>query len=436
MNAKVIGQAKLEYDDKTYTMDILEGTEGERAIDIRKLRSDTGFITLDPGYVNTGSCESGITFINGEEGTLRHRGYAIGELADKLSFKRVAYLLIHNKLPTDDEARNYTQLLNEHAMIHEGMRTFFHRFPERAHPMAILSATVQSLNSFYPELECSDEQMDITVTRLMSKVRTLAAYAHKVSVGEPYVYPQYRLNFCENILNMMFYSPVNGYELDPTHVTALNKLLILHADHEQNCSTSVVRMVGSSGANLYASISAGISALWGPLHGGANQKVVEMLQQIHDENIPVQKVVEMAKNKESGFRLMGFGHRVYKAYDPRAKIAKQSCKEVLETLGTKDPLLDIAMELEEAALNDDYFKERNLYPNVDYYTGITYRAMGFPVKMFPVLFAIGRLPGWIAHWLEQRNSSEARIGRPRQVYVGPNVQGEIPQELVSKQVSR
>ncbi len=426
---KKIGTAELKYDGKTYPLEVMEGTEAERGIDIRALRKDSRLIAFDPGYGNTGSCRSAITFVDGENGILRYRGYAIEDLATNCTFIEVAYLLVHGALPTQNQLSKFSRLLNRHSLIHEDMRNFFRTYPEHAHPMAILSAMVVSLSSFYPELDASsDEELDLMVGRLLSKIRTLAALSYKQSVGEPHVYPTSKLTYVENFLNMMFYTPVANYEIDPVQVRALNKLLILHADHEQNCSTSAVRLVGSSGANLYAAIAAGICALWGPLHGGANQAVIEMLEYIHKEGEGVEKMVERAKDKNDPFRLMGFGHRVYKTYDPRARIAKNACEEVLNKLGIKDPLLDIAVELEEKALNDSYFKDRNLYPNVDYYTGITLRAMGIPMNMFTVIFTIGRLPGWIAHWLELRDDPDNRIGRPRQIYSGPNHRDYVPIE--------
>lgn len=426
---KEVGSAELKYEGKTYTYPVFEGSEGERSINIGNLRKDTKLIGYDPGFGNTGSCISDITFIDGEKGILRYRGYPIDELANNCTFIEVAYLLVHGFLPNQSQLANFSRLLNRRSLIHEDMRNFFRNYPEHAHPMAILSAMVVSLSSFYPELERSaEEEIDLTVARLLSKIRTLAALSYKQSVGEPHVYPSSKLTYVENFLNMMFYTPVANYEIDPSTVRALNKLLILHADHEQNCSTSAVRLVGSSGANLYASISAGICALWGPLHGGANQAVIEMLEQIRREGLTIDKCIERAKDKNDSFRLMGFGHRVYKSYDPRAKIAKKACEDVLNKLGIKDELLDIAVQLEDRALNDDYFKERNLYPNVDYYTGITLRAMGIPTNMFTVIFAIGRLPGWIAHWLEQRDDKDQRIGRPRQIYTGPQQRAIVPIE--------
>jgi citrate synthase len=421
LKTKDIGTATLKLEDKTIELPMIEGTEHEKAIDIRSLRKETGFITYDPGFVNTGSCKSDITYIDGEKGILRYRGYDINNLAEQCEFIDVAYLLIHGVLPNKDQHDTFSALLNTHSMLHEDMRHFFDSFPDHAHPMATLSAMAVSLSSFYPSLEDSSiqENIDIKVTRLLSKMRTAAAYSYKKSQGHPIIYPRHDMKYCENFLNMMFATPVNNYQVDPVVVNALNKLLILHADHEQNCSASVVKMVGSAGANLYASISAGICALWGPLHGGANQHVIEMLENILADGGDVNKVVERAKDKNDPFRLMGVGHRVYKSYDPRAKVAKQMCKEVLEKLGVQDPLLELAQELEEAVFADEYFQSRNLYPNIDFYTGLTYRAMGIPTNMFTVMFAIGRIPGWIAQWLEMKQDSVTRIGRPRQIYTGP-----------------
>jgi citrate synthase len=427
MKMEKVGQAEIHVDDRKLVCPIYEGAEGERAMDIGKLRKETGLITYDPGFGNTGSCASDITFIDGEKGILRYRGYDVADLAAKCEFIEVAYLLVHGSLPTLAQRENYATLLNRHSMIHEDMREFFSNYPEHSHPMAILSAMAVSLSSFYPELSGDlKEDVDMTVTRLLSKLRTIAAFSYKKSIGEPAVYPRHDLKYCENFLNMMFSSPVRGEPIDPVMADALNKLLIIHADHEQNCSTSVVRSVGSSGINLYASIAAGICALWGPKHGGANQHVIEMLEEIQREGGDVDKVIERAKNPRSPFRLMGFGHRVYKSYDPRAKIAKELCEKVVAATHTKDPLLDIAHELEEKALADPYFQERNLYPNVDFYTGLTYREMGIPTNMFTVMFAIGRLPGWIAQWLEMQNDSDSRIARPRQVYTGPNLRKVTP----------
>ena len=422
------GEATLDLGDRSIKLPIYTGTEGERAVDIRKLRADTGLITYDPGYVNSGACESAITFLDGEKGILRYRGYEIQDLAEHCEFIEVAYLLIHGKLPTKTERQRYAKLLNRNSMLHEDMQDFFRNYPEAAHPMAVASAMAVSLSSFYPELEDKDEEKSIAATRLISKLRTMAAFSYKKSIGEPFVYPSSKLTYCENLLNMMFASPVSDYKVDPVLVKAMNQLLILHADHEQNASTSVVRMVGSTGANLYASVSAGICALWGPLHGGANQEVMEMLETIHRSGGDVDKMIARAKDPDDDFRLFGFGHRVYKTYDPRAKVAKQVCMEVLKKLGVNDPLLDIAMKLEERALQDEYFIKRKLYPNVDFYTGITYRAMGFPTNMFTVLFAIGRLPGWISQWYELHSDPSQKISRPRQVYIGPAVRKFVPIE--------
>lgn len=420
-NTEISTRAKLTIGDKTLDLPVIVGSENEKAIDIRALRKETGYITFDPGFVNTGCCESDITFIDGDVGILRYRGYDIQDLAEKYEFIDVAYLLVHGTLPDELQRSDFSCNLNNASMLHEDMRHFFDSYPDHAHPMAILSAMAVSLSSFYPELElCAQENIDITVTRLLAKMRTIAAFSYKKSVGHPIVYPSHKFSYCENLLNMMFKTPVNDYQIDPVMVNALNKLLILHADHEQNCSASVVKMVGSAEANLYASISAGICALWGPLHGGANQHVIEMLESILEEHGGnVDKVIERAKDKNDPFRLMGVGHRVYKSYDPRAKVAKQVCKEVLDRSGKQDTLLDIAQEIEDKVLADDYFQSRGLYPNIDFYTGLTYRAMGIPTDMFTVMFAIGRMPGWIAQWTEMMNDPRRRIGRPRQIYTGP-----------------
>ncbi len=420
--AKEINRAKLSYDGNEIDLPILEGSEGERALDIRALRRRTGLITYDPSYVNTGSCESNITYIDGERGILRYRGYDIEDLAEHCSFLEVAYLLVHGFLPTPSEYNAFSKQMNLHSMLHEDMRTFFSLYPDHSHPMAMLSAMVVSLSTFYPELEDNaTEAIDITVARLLSKLRTIAAFSYKKHMGQPIVYPRSDLRYCENFLNMMFHTPVNGYSPDPVITHALNQLLIIQADHEQNCSTAVVKSVGSSRANLYASISAGICALWGPLHGGANQQVIEMLENIQRSGISVNTLLERAKDKSDPFKLFGFGHRVYKTYDPRARVAKKICKAVISHMEGSDPLLDIAQELEAAALADPYFQERNLYPNVDFYTGLSYRAIGIPTNMFTVLFAMGRLPGWIAQWLEQRDAADSKIFRPRQVYAGPGL---------------
>jgi citrate synthase len=419
---KNIGTATLSYADKTIELPLFEGSEQEKAIDIRALRKETGMITYDPGFVNTGCCKSDITYIDGEEGILRYRGYDINDLAENCEFIDVAYLLVHGTLPNKEQHEEFSRDMNYHSLMHEDMRHFFDAYPDHAHPMATLSAMAVSLSTFYPELEDASiqENIDFKVTRLLSKMRTAAAFSYKKSIGHPIVYPKHSMKYCENFLNMMFWTPVNDFHVDPVVSKALNKLLILHADHEQNCSASVVKMVGSAGANLYASISAGICALWGPLHGGANQHVIEMLERIMTEDKgDVKRVIERAKDKNDPFRLMGVGHRVYKSYDPRAKVAKQMCKDVLSKLGINDPLVDLAQELEEAVIADDYFVSRNLYPNIDFYTGLTYRAMGIPTNMFTVMFAIGRMPGWIAQWLEMRDDPHGRIGRPRQIYTGP-----------------
>ncbi len=413
-------KAKLIIDGRELELDIIEGTEGERAIDITKLRAETGYITMDQGYANTGSCISNITYINGEEGILRYRGYSIEDLCERSTFTEVCYLLLHNRLPTLEQRENFSRLLNEHSLLHEDMRHLYSFFPGDAHPMNILGTMVNAMSSFYPNVDLLSmrDNIDMTATRLISKIRTTACYAYKKSIGEPVVYPKKELKYCENFLRMMFWSPVNNYELREDHVRALSVLLILHADHEQNCSTSTVRLVGSAHANLYASISAGISALWGPLHGGANQAVMDMLSKIQRHGGKIKKYIDMAKDKESSFRLSGFGHRVYKNYDPRARIIKRICMKILEEEAAHQPLLDIALRLEEAVLKDDYFISRKLYPNVDFYSGLVYTALGFPTNMFTVLFAIGRMPGWIAHWKEMVRDPKARIGRPRQIYTG------------------
>jgi citrate synthase len=421
--------AQLTIEGKTYDFPVIVGTEGERAIDIRKLRAETGYITLDTGYMNTGSCASSITYLEGDQGILSYRGYAIDELAENCSFVEVAYLLLHGYLPTIEELDNFKRLLSRFALIHEDMIHFFDHFPPNTAPMAILSSMVNSLSNFYPEMtESPFEDIDIMATRLISKVRTIAAFTYKKSQGWPLVYPRHDLSYCANFLNMMFDSPVKPYRINQDVTAALNKILILHADHEQNCSTSTVRLVGSARVNLYASISAGISALWGPLHGGANQAVVEMLEDIYASDGDYQEYIDKAKDPNDPFRLVGFGHRVYKSHDPRSLIIKKACDDVLLSLNFSDPLLDIAKELEEVALNDEFFIERNLYPNVDFYSGIIYRAIGIPSNMFTVMFALGRLPGWIAHWKEMWDDPNWRIGRPRQIYVGPKHRPFIPME--------
>ncbi len=416
-------EAKLQVDGKDLALPIFSGTENEHAIDIANLRAQTGLVTLDPAFMNTASTTSAITFLDGEKGILRYRGIPIEELAEHSSFVETSYLLIYGHLPTRDELKTFSTLLTRHSLIHEDMKRFFDGYPGTAHPMAILSAMVCSLSSFYPESidAMNVAERDITITRLLSKVRTIAAYAYKKSVGQPFVYPQNHLSYCANFLNMMFSVPAEPYEMNEELVKVMNLLLILHADHEQNCSTSTVRLVGSAQTNLFASIAAGICGLWGPLHGGANQEVVEMLAMIHKDGGDVAKFVGLAKDKKSGFRLMGFGHRVYKNFDPRAKIIKGAADRVLKILNIDDPMLEIAKKLEEVALRDEYFIERKLYPNVDFYSGIIYRAMGFPSSMFTVLFALGRLPGWIAHWKEMIESPTTKIGRPRQIYTGPTL---------------
>jgi citrate synthase len=409
---------RLVYGDKHYELPVIVGSEGEKAIDISKLREMTGFITLDSGYANTGSCTSSITFMDGEKGILRYRGIPVEELAEHATFKETAYLLINGRLPNRQELTRFSVLLNDNSLVHEDLRAFYENFPRSSHPMGILSAMVNALRSFYPELHDLEEEINITVTRLLSKIRTLAAMSYKISRGHKVVYPRPDLAYCANFLNMMFDSPVKPYIIDPDVVKALRVFWILHADHEQNCSTSAVRLVGSARVNLYAAISAGIAALWGPLHGGANQAVIEMLGKIA-KNKNMDEVIERAKDKKDPSRLMGFGHRVYKTYDPRAKIMKKMCDKLLNKLKISDPLLDIAKELEEKALKDDYFVEHNLYPNVDFYSGIVLRAIGIPINMFTVLFAIGRLPGWIAQWKESMDDPKWKLSRPRQIYTGP-----------------
>jgi citrate synthase len=416
--------------DKTLEAPVIVGTEDERAIDIGQLRAKTGYVTLDPAFMNTASVKSAITFIDGDKGILRYRGIPIEQLAEKSTFVETAYLLIYGHLPNEKQLQEWSEKLTRHSLLHEDMKHFFEGFSATAHPMAILSAMVSALSSYYPDSLDPDniDQRDITIARLVSKVRTIAAFAYKKSIGQPFVYPKNSLSYCENFLNMMFSVPAEDYDVDPEFTQIMNLLLILHADHEQNCSTSTVRMVGSSKANLFASISAGICALWGPLHGGANQEVLEMLTAIDANGGDVKKYVAMAKDKNSGFKLMGFGHRVYKNFDPRAKIIKAAADKVLGKLGRKDSLLDIAKALEEAALKDSYFVERKLYPNVDFYSGIIYRAMGFPTNTFTVLFALGRLPGWIAHWKEMIEDSTTKIARPRQIYTGPTALDYVPLE--------
>jgi citrate synthase len=425
---KSAGAVKLDIDGRMVELPLIVGTEGEKAVDIAKLRATTGAITLDEGFVNTGSTTSAITFLDGEQGILRYRGYPIEVLAERCDFVEVAYLLIYGQLPSTAELDSFRTSLSHHTMIHEDMRSFYNGFPRDAHPMAILGSVVGALSTFYQDsLDVRDpRQVEVSVHRLLAKLPTIAAYSHKKSIGQPLIYPRNDLSYCENFLQMMFAVPCEEYHCDPDFADALDMLLIVHADHEQNCSTSTVRMVGSSDANLFASISAGISALWGPLHGGANQACVEMLERIGADGGNVKKYVDLAKKKDSGFRLMGFGHRVYKNYDPRAKLIKATCDKLLSKLSLKDPIFDIAQQLEEVALADEYFIERKLYPNVDFYSGVIYRAMGIPVQMFTVLFAMGRLPGWIAHWIEMHHSPTKKICRPRQVYTGETIRDFVP----------
>jgi citrate synthase len=413
-------------DSKEATLPVIVGTEDEHAIDIRNLRQETGFITLDNGYMNTGSTTSAITYLDGEQGVLRYRGYPIEELAEKSNFVETSYLLIKGELPTVAERENFGRMLTRHSLIHEDMHQFFAGYPPSSHPMAVLSAMVTSLSAYYPDCLDRHSPMDLHITRLLSKLRTIAAFSYKKSIGQPLIYPKNSLNYCGNFLHMMYAVPSEEYEVSPVLEKALNQLLILHADHEQNCSTSTVRMVGSSGANLYAAIAAGILALWGPLHGGANQAVIEMLEEIRASGGDFKRFLDDVKNKRDNRRLMGFGHRVYKNYDPRAKILKKMCDEVLVHLGIKDPLLDLAKGMEEIALRDDYFVSKKLYPNVDFYSGIIYRAMGIPTNMFTVMFALGRLPGWIAHWKEMVDDKETKIGRPRQIYTGQKIRHYVP----------
>lgn len=420
--------AKLIVDGRTFELPIVRGTEGEKALDISHLRKETGLITLDPGYANTGSCESSITFMDGEKGVLRYRGIPVEQLAERSSFVETAYLLINGTLPTRHELTRFSVMLNDHSLVHEDMRAFFENFPRRAHPMGILSSMVNALRAFYPELpeRGEEEEINITFARLLSKVRTMAAASYKISRGHRVVYPRHDLSYCANFLNMMFDSPVKPYVLDDDIVQALNVFWILHADHEQNCSTAAVRLVGSARVNLFAAISAGICALWGPLHGGANQAVIEMLNQIYTAGGDPAPFILRAKDRNDPFRLMGFGHRVYKTYDPRAKIMKAMCDRILEKLNLNDPLLDIANTLEEVAVNDLYFIDHNLYPNVDFYSGIVLRALGIPLNMFTVMFAIGRLPGWISQWKESVDDPKWKLHRPRQVYVGLREREYVP----------
>jgi citrate synthase len=412
--------AVLKYPDGEHEMSIVDAAEGSSAIELGKLLPNTGMVTLDNGFGNTAACSSRITYIDGDAGILRYRGYPIEQLAEHSTFAETSYLLIYGELPTKEQLDGFTNKISRHTLLHEDLKRFFDGFPRDAHPMPVLSSAVSALSTFYQDSldPFDDDAVELSTVRLLAKLPTIAAYAYKKSIGQPFLYPDNSLDGVENFLRMTFGFPAEPYEVDPSFVKALDTLLILHADHEQNCSTSTVRMVGSSQANLFASVSAGINALFGPLHGGANQLVLEMLERIHRDGDDVDSFVKKVKNHVDGVRLMGFGHRVYKNYDPRAKIVKQKADEILKGLGVTDPLLDIAMRLEEKALADDYFVERRLYPNVDFYTGVIYRAMGFPTKFFTVLFALGRLPGWIAHWREMMEDPQTKIGRPRQLYVG------------------
>ena len=417
-----MSNATLLLEGKEYALPVIAGAEKEIAIDISSLRAKSGAVTYDPGYGNTGSCSSAVTFIDGERGILRYRGYPIEQIAEKASFVEVAYLLIYGELPTEVELASFTFNLTRHTLLQEEMKKFFEGFPNSAHPMGILSAMAASLSTYYPDTEKQEQN----IIRLLAKLPTIAAFSYKKSIGQPFMYPRNDLTYTQNFLQMMFAVPCEAYEVNKTVDRVLNLLLILHADHEQNCSTSTVRMVGSSGANLFSAISAGISALWGPLHGGANQEVLEMLQNIRREGGDVSKFVQMAKDKSSKFKLMGFGHRVYKNFDPRASILKKAADDVLASLHISDPLLSIARELENIALHDPYFMERKLYPNVDFYSGIIYRAIGIPTEMFTVMFALGRAPGWIAQWKEMVDDPTTRINRPRQIYTGAAERAFVP----------
>ena len=412
--------AQLKLGDKTCDLPVIEGTEGEKAIDISKLRDQTGYVTLDIGYKNTGATQSAITFLDGELGILKYRGYPIEQLAGKSSFIEVAYLLIYGELPTEQQLADFQLHISRHTLVHEDMKKFFDGFPSKSHPMGMLSSLVCSLSAFYPESlkqNQTEEELDLSIIKMLGKMATIVSWIYKKSLGHPYIYPQNKYDYVTNFLHMTFGQRTEQITIDPVIVNAMNTLLILHADHEQNCSTSTVRIVGSSQSNIYASVSAGISALWGPLHGGANQEVIEMLEKIKEDGGDTDKWIKKAKDKNDPFRLMGFGHRVYKNFDPRARIIKKACDDILEKLGIDDEVLEIAKKLEEVALKDTYFIERKLYPNVDFYSGIIYRALGFPTDMFTVLFALGRLPGWIAQWKEMKEHKEP-IGRPRQIYVG------------------
>ena len=419
-------KAQLIIKDKTIELPVITGSENEKGIDVTHLRKETNYITFDPSYANTGSCISNITYIDGEKGILRYRGYPIEQLAEKASFVEVIYLMLYGELPNKKELEKFNKDLTYHTLIHEDMKRFFDNYPMNAHPMGVLASTVAALSTFYPARV--DGDIELNIIRLLAKVKTLAAFAYKKSIGQPLIYPKNDLGFEENFLHMMFAVPAEEYKVDPEMSNAIRLLLILHADHEQNCSSSTVRMVGSSRANLFISIAAGIGALWGALHGGANQKVIEMLRMIHSDGDNYQKYVDMSKDKNSNFKLSGFGHRVYKNFDPRAKILKKSAGNLLTKMGIEDPLLNIAMELEQVALKDDFFISRKLYPNVDFYSGIMYRALGIPTKMYTVMFAMGRLPGWISQWKEMRGAKNPRIYRPRQIYTGATKRDFIPIE--------
>ena len=412
--------ASLTYPGGELDLDIVSATEGADGIALGSLLAKSGYTTFDEGFVNTSSTKSAITYIDGDAGILRYRGYPIEQLAEKSNFIEVSYLLIYGELPTKEQLEKFTHQIQRHTLLHEDLKRFFDGFPRNAHPMPVVSSAVNALSAYYQDSldPFDDEQVELSTIRLLAKLPTIAAYAYKKSVGQPFLYPDNSLSLVENFLRMTFGFPAEPYEVDPEVVRALDLLLILHADHEQNCSTSTVRLVGSSQANLFTSISGGINALWGPLHGGANQAVLEMLEKIRQSEGDVHDFVKRVKNKEDGVKLMGFGHRVYKNYDPRARIVKEQADKILGKLGGDDELLDIAKALEEVALTDDYFVERKLYPNVDFYTGVIYRAMGFPTRMFTVLFSVGRLPGWIAHWREMHEDGSGKIGRPRQIYTG------------------
>jgi citrate synthase len=421
-------KARIEIDGQVYEAPVITGSEGERGLDIQRLRGETSCITYDPGYVNTAETQSAVTFIDGEQGILRYRGYPIEQVAEKPDFIDTSYVLIYGELPDRDELENFRRQIVLHTLLREDMRPFFDAFPRDAHPMAILSAATAALSTFYQDhydpLDPAD--IEVSIYRLMAKLPTVAAFAFKKSIGQPYIYPRNELGYAENFIHMMFAVPAEPYEVDPEVARALELLLVLHADHEQNCSTSTVRLVGSSHVNIFAAIAAGICGLWGPRHGGANQEVIQMLTEIRDAAGDTTSFIKRAKDRDDPFRLMGFGHRVYKNYDPRARILKETADQVISKLEGDDPLFEIAHDLEEAALNDDYFIERKLYPNVDFYSGLIYRALGLPLNMFPVMFALGRLPGWIAQWKEMIEDPATRIGRPRQIYVGPTERKFVP----------